>query len=380
MNASHAGVEDLQVYANHSGYDASFGMSRCAFCWIKGVESNFADGDLVEVSWGFHDEVRDSYFSNAFLHKPGLHDSSIHIAYKTSASLFENNIVERARVSFQLDWGAAGNVLAYNYTTGEFVADAPEAVIGGIRFHGAHPQFNLLEGNVATTLDLDPVWGTSSHTTAFRNWFPGTTLVCTPYSGRGAVNCAGKSGRYGFQAARAVNISFLSSSNSFVGNVLGGKEMQALMSYNHPSAQIPVIEYPATRSYDAAAYGWSFGYGKFSDSGAGTGCGSGLPPCHLAGTSSSNLLHGNFNNVDGSTAWAAGVTRVLPASLYLAAKPRWWGVLPFPATGPDIVGGMGPRGHSFGNPAQACYLHGMGGSPGGAGSPLPFNAESCYSR
>ncbi len=380
MNASHAGVEDLQVFANNTGYDAGFGMSRCAYCWIKGVESNDADGDLVEVSWGFHDEVRDSYFSNAFLHKPGLHDSSIHIAYKTSASLFENNIVERARVSFQLDWGAAGNVLAYNYTTGEFIADAPEAVIGGFRFHGAHPQFNLLEGNVATTIDEDPVWGTSSHATAFRNWILGTTPVCTPHSGRGAVNCSGKNGRYGFQAARAVNVSYLSSSNSFVGNVLGSAEMQSLMSYNHRSAQVARVEYPATRSYDTVAYGWSFGYGKFSDSGEGTGCGGGTPPCHLAGTSSSNFIHGNFNNVDDSIAWAGGVTRELPASLYLTAKPRWWGALPFPATGPDIVGGMGPRGHSFGNPAQACYLHEMGGSPGGAGSPRPFNAESCYGR
>jgi hypothetical protein len=380
MNASHAGVEDLQVFANNTGYDASFGMWRCAYCWIKGVESNYADGDLVEVFWGFHDEVRDSYFSNAFLHKPGLHDSSIHIGYKTSASLFENNIVERARVSFQLDWGAAGNVLAYNYTTGEFIGEAPEAVIGGFRFHGAHPQFNLLEGNVATTIDADPVWGTSSHITAFRNWILGTNLVCSPHSGRSAVNCSGQNGRYGFQAARAVNVSYLSSSNNFVGNVIGSAKMQALMSYNRPSAQVPVVEYPSTRSYDAAAYGWSFGFGSFSDSGAGTGCGSGAPPCHLAGTSSSDFLHGNFNNVDGSIGWANGVTHALPASLYLAGKPGWWGALPFPATGPEIAGGTGPRGHSFGNPAQACYLNAMGGANGGAGSPLVFNAASCYGK
>jgi hypothetical protein len=224
------------------------------------------------------------------------------------------------------------------------------------------------------------VWGTSSHTTAFRNWILGTTRVCTPNSGRGAVNCSGKNGRYGFQAARAVNISYLSSSNSFVGNVLGSAEMQALMSYNHPSTQVAAVEYPSTRSYDAAAYGWSFGYGKFSDSGSGTGCGAGAPPCHLAGTSSSSLLHGNFSNIDGSIAWTPGITHALPASLYLAAKPRWWGAIPFPATGPEIVGGTGPRGHSYGNPAEACFLHAMGGSAGGAGSPLPFNAESCYGK
>jgi hypothetical protein len=50
----------------------------------------------------------------------------------------------------------------------------------------------------------------------------------------------------------------------------------------------------------------------------------------------------------------------------------------FPATGPDVSGGAGPGGHSYGNPAQACYLRVMRGSDGGAGGPLVFDARSCY--
>jgi len=378
MARSYSGVEDLQVYANNTGYAASFGMSECAYCWIKGVESNYSDGDLVEVLWGFHDEVRDSYFSNAFLHQPGEHDSDIHVAYKTSASLFENNIVERTRVSIALGWGAAGNVFAYNYTMGEFIADAPNAVIGGIRFHGAHPQFNLFEGNIVTTIDEDPVWGTSSHTTAFRNWVVGTNRVCTPLSGRGAVNCSGSNGHYGFQAARAIQISYLSSLNNFVGNLIGSAQMQSLARGNRPLAQVAFTEFPAPRSYDAAAYGWSFGYGSFIDSGAGDGCDGGVPPCHVAGSSSSNFFHGNYNNIGGRITWAAGVSHVLPPSFYLTAKPSWWGTLPFPAIGPDVSGGSGPQGHSYGNPAQNCYVNRMHGSDGGAGGPLSFNAAACY--
>jgi len=68
----------------------------------------------------------------------------------------------------------------------------------------------------------------------------------------------------------------------------------------------------------------------------------------------------------------------LPASFYLAAKPSWWGAMPYPATGPDVVAGTGPKGHSYGNPARACYVKTMGGSDGGAGSPLRFNAAQCY--
>lgn len=379
MAESYAGVEDLQVYANRTGYSASFGMAQCAYCWVKGVESNYTDGDFVEVYWGYRDEVRDSYFSNAFLHQPGAHDTSIHVAYKTSASLFENNIIERARVSFDLGWGAAGNVFAYNYTMGEFIAAAPDAVIGGFRFHGAHPQFNLFEGNIATTLDEDPVWGTSSHTTAFRNWLVGTNRVCSPLNGRGAVNCSGSNGHYGFQGARAIQISYLGSQNNFVGNLLGSAQMQSLTGYHHAAlAQMGFTEYPSPRSYDDVAYGWSFGYGSFEDRGTGTGCSGGTSPCHVGGTSSTNFFHGNYNNIDGSTKWTPGVSRALPPSFYLPMKPSWWGPMPFPSIGPDINGGSGPCGHSYGNSAQYCYRRVMGGSDGGAGGPLVFNAGQCY--
>jgi hypothetical protein len=64
--------------------------------------------------------------------------------------------------------------------------------------------------------------------------------------------------------------------------------------------------------------------------------------------------------------------------LYLALSPVWWGSMPFPATGPDVKGGSGPGGHSYGNPARACYLGVMGGSDGGAGGPLAFDAGRCY--
>ena len=115
MTASYAGVENLQVYANNTGYAANFGLDTCAYCWVKGVESNYTDGDHVEVYWGYHDEIRDSYFSNAFVHAPGTYDSDVDLALKTSASLVENNIIERTHESIMLEWGSAGNVISYNY-------------------------------------------------------------------------------------------------------------------------------------------------------------------------------------------------------------------------------------------------------------------------
>lgn len=378
MSTTNAGVENLQVRANNTGYQANFSMSACAYCWIKGVESNYTDGDHVDIDWGLHDEVRDSYFSNAFLHTPGMRDSDIQIALKTSASLIENNIIERAHESVMLEWGAAGNVIAYNYMMGEFDSGSPNVVIGGINFHGAHPQFNLLEGNVLAQIYADSVWGTSSHTTAFRNWITGTNRVCSPMSGRGKVDCSSAQGHYAFQAARAVQISYFATKNNFVGNIVGSAPMQSLSAYGKPIAQIPRLEFPAERSYDTAAIGWSFGYGDLSDSGHASACRVEKSTCHLKGTSATNLLDGNYNNIDGTTHWTTDITNTLPPSFYLADKPQWWGNMPFPAIGPDVSGTKGPGGHSYGNPAQSCYIHSMGGSDGGAGSPLRFNADSCY--
>jgi hypothetical protein len=379
MSASYAGVENLQVYANNTGHSANFGMSACAYCWIKGVESNYTDGDHVDVYWGYRDEVRDSYFSNAYLHEPGSHDSDIDLAYKTSATLVENNIVERTHASIMMEWGAAGNVIAYNYTSGEFDSGSTNFVIGGVSFHGAHPQFNLLEGNVLTQIYPDSVWGTSSQTTAFRNWVVGTNRVCSPLSGRGTVSCSGSNGHYAFQAARAMQMSYLTSKNNFVGNVVGSSQMQSLTTNNGSAlSQAASVEYPATRSYDSVAYGWSFGYGESSDDGSGSGCSGGSSPCHRAGTSANDFSHGNFSNAGGAISWASGVTQSLPSSFYLSGKPAWWGSLSFPATGPDVSGGSGPGGHSYGNPAEACYLNVMKGSDGGAGGPFTFNASTCY--
>ena len=57
-------------------------------------------------------------FRMHFCTVPGEHDSDIQIALKTSASLIENNIIERTHIAIMLEWGAAGNVISYNYTNG----------------------------------------------------------------------------------------------------------------------------------------------------------------------------------------------------------------------------------------------------------------------
>jgi hypothetical protein len=163
-----------------------------------------------------------------------------------------------------------------------------------------------------------------------------------------------------------------------VGNVVGSSQMQSLIAYGTSTmGQVATVEFPSTRSYDADAYGWSFGYGEASDDGTGTGCDGVSGTCHLAGTSATDLITGNYNNIGAATSWASG-TLTLPASFYQTSKPSWWGSIPYPATGPDVTGGSGPGGTTYGNPAYQCFLNVMHGTDGGAGGPYNFNANTCY--
>jgi Pectate lyase superfamily protein len=344
MSEAYAGVEDLQVYANNSGYAANFGISKCAYCWIKGVESSDTGGDHVEVDWGYHDEVRDSFFLGDVPPAPGTHDSDIHIALNTTASLVENNIVVLG--SLTLGSGAAGNVVSYNYWAGESDSDSTDAAIGGIDLRGEHLQFNLLEGNVLSTMYSDPVSFASGRTTAYRNWMIGGRLICGSIGGHDTVNCMDPKSRYGIQATRTAENLHPEAGPNLVGNVVGIAQRQFPVDSSSLLVEKASAEYPHRRDDDAGVDGSSSDYLELRD--------------------------------DGANIQAKGVGQTLPATFYLSCKPSWWRSVPFPATGPDVTGGLGPEGHSYGNPAQACYFRVMGGSDEAVGRPLTFDAGRCY--
>ena len=381
-----AGVEDLQIYANNTGYGFNFFMGNCSGCWISGVEGNYADGDQVGVYLSYFGSVVNSYFSNAYLHTAGGSDSDVDLAIGTSGMLVENNILERLHVDIMLEWGAAGNVIAYNYMFGQFDGGAPYALFPALDLHGAHPMYNLWEGNIASDFESDSTWGSSSDNTSFRNWATGTTLICET-SGRQTVNCA-QNGNLAFQTAQAVQYHYESTSNNDVGNVVGSAEQLTLAeNYNgngisgtngtamsHVNTAVAVCGPspcgPGSLSYDAVTYNYVLGYGEGSDDGS-SGYDSIQPYLTL-------FLHGAYTASTASTTWSSGVTQSLPDSFYRSAKPAWFGNVPWPPIGPDVSGGTGPGGHAYKIPAEVCYENALGGTDG-TGSPLPgFNAATCY--
>ena len=374
-----AGLELVQVYSNGT---ASYGVQSttaeglygAAYSWIKGIENNYSDGDHVQFVSCFRCEVRDSYFSNAYYHQAGQTDATVNMMEKTSASLVENNIMERLHSSMFFEYGSAGNVFAYNFSTGNFDTSVCTGNITSSSYcvtmmdfdlnHGAHPQFNLLEGNVMMRDEGDVIHGSLSHNTHFRNWAWGTTFDCNPVSdGRQNYSCS--SGAWTNQALRAFEVPqvlgvFPGGTGDWyenaVGNVWGSAAQAALRgSYSGGSDACTVCQVsPTTRSYSQEPTDMTFGYGTAGDN---TGGCSSRATCTAYITT---FLHGNYDNAANAVeVWQSGVTHSLPASFFHSSQPAFWGAIPWPAIGPDVIGGAGPGGHvhsiTAGNPAQSCW-------------------------
>lgn len=367
----YTGIEDLQIYSNNthtSKRNAPIALYSCLYCWIKGVEENYTDGDYTKVYWALHFEIRDSYFSNGFGHGPGTNNNAVWVGFKSSAGKIENNIMERCENPVMLQFGAAGNVVSYNYATGCYAV--PVTVTTPFEWHAAHEQFNLVEGNVDAELWLDVGHGSTSQTTSFRNWWLGTGKVCnTSIDTRAAISCSGSNGIWTTDAARAIADDSLSVTSNFIGDVVGSAAQESL-----GGNKTALSQWNQNRNYNGTQYGLTFGYSLLGDSGSDS--------FDTTNTYATSFIHGLYNNIDSSTTWAGGVTHTLPNSFYLNGKPSWWGsAVPFPAIGPDVTGGAGPGGHAYAmsNPAMNCYYNVMGGTDGGAGGPFTFNANSCYS-
>jgi hypothetical protein len=400
---TYAGVENLQVYANNTGAASNFDLNGCAYCWVSGVESNYTDNVHLFVYGAYRSEVVNSYFSNAYSHSPGT-DPVLQVGFRSTLCLIQNNII--------IEGGPTGNVIAYNYGFGDFDVSAPNANFSFVDFHGAHPNFNLIEGNVGAIFGPDNTWGSHANDTYFRNWARGTDVVCNPTTtGRNAVACGtfgypGQSGVnswYKYEDVMAFNLTYEDWNINLVGNVAGSA---GLMNAMNPLGQtIPVSDEvwsicgygspcgpnSRTTAGGAMAAVYAFGYGETSDSGQTTntecsGGGNFNTPTNACDSTipwTALFLHGDYDYDANTIRWTNGVTQTLPPSFYLSSRPSWWGTtIPWPSIGPDVTGGGGPGGHVYSTtaaiPAQACYMGAMGGDAGGTGSPLTFNANACY--
>ena len=191
-SATSGGLENLKISSNNTGYTVVIDMVGTKYCWVKNVEDDFADNAHLYIYWGMGNEIRDNFFHDGYNHGPGGTDNQLTLGRKTSANLVVNNIFYRQHAAVMPEWGASGNVVAYNYMTGNYhyngnATDVQWMINDTDWSHGAHPFFNLAEGNSGDKLQIDDYWGSESHSTLFRDYYRGSRQYVPPMNARGVL-------------------------------------------------------------------------------------------------------------------------------------------------------------------------------------------------
>ena len=116
---------------------------------------------------------------------PVLYDECLMLDWKTSACLIEDNIFWRLHTSVIVNRGSSGNAVAYNFSRDMYTSGSDNFMPIDIDMcHGAHTMFNLAEGNICRNLISDAIWGSSSHTTLFRNYMSADNFTSYPQDAR----------------------------------------------------------------------------------------------------------------------------------------------------------------------------------------------------
>jgi Big-like domain-containing protein/parallel beta helix pectate lyase-like protein len=342
-----SGIEDLSV--SHAGSGSV--MSGVYFfnaynCWMKNVKSLNANRNHVWLYQSAHVTVRDSYFygtQNAASQSYGIE------TYMNSDALIENNIFQHVTVGMMTGGSTSGTVFAYNYSLDDYY-NVASWMQSSSYLHAGGIGFVLFEGNEGIGFTADAIHGTTDFATVFRNVFTGWET--------------GKS-----QQTVPIHLYTYNRYLNVLGNVLGRSGY-----HNRYEAATP-----SGSGGDTAIYtlGWS-GNGGTTDSG--------VPNDPRVKTTL--FRWGNYDVVNGAVVWNPAEVpstvspfgnplpgnQTLPTSLYLSGRPSWWGIVPWPAIGPDVTGGQDPTGRAYKLPAHLCYD--VTSKTGGI---LNFNAATCYS-
>lgn len=291
----HAGIEDLhlQLVAGASS-GSCVRMNRAVNCWVKGVETSQPENKhILMYYYCLGNEVSGCYFHDSQSFESN-HGGGVELYGDSCDNLVEDNIFDHLHVAVALEAGGAGNVIAYNYTY-EMEHFTTDWMIWHLGTHGAHTYMNLWEGNVAGMISFDNYWGSGSHQMVFRNHL-------TRFTPNQPI-------RNNIVAAIVEVDNY---HDSFLGNVLGT-----------PGCGGEVEQIPYQSTWDNPVL-WKIGYDCCSDTG------------EPRDTKVNNTLirSGNWEGPTGAVQWSSD-ERSLPDSLYLSAKPDWFGVLTWPPFTPD---------------------------------------------
>jgi hypothetical protein len=327
----YAGVEDLTMKDNtttHSGY---VWFNRASYSWLLNVETAMVGGIHITVDGGTHNVVENSIVHHAaggYTQGGGAYGVSVQ--EYTSYSLIDNNILYYLNKPFVLRCDGGNNVVAYNYADDAQLGSDTSWQELDMDVHLAQPHMDLFEGNYAPHIGASNTWRSANNLTYYRNFSSSRHLTLATVQ---TVNVAAIEADSGMQ-----NFNFL-------GNVLGSASVSG-------------------GTYEGSLFA---GVGNSCNDTTMWRMGEVSNPCNygdalaedisevMGSVSGTFIRHGNFDYVTGSTKWETTIqggnasNHTLPASLYLAEKPSWWGTAPWPWVGPDLTPMVGAL------PAQARF-------------------------
>jgi hypothetical protein len=364
--AHHVGIEDLYVYG---GMNGNILVNHCAYCWVKNIEAHWSIGTSVGFDATFRSVLRDSYIHETPDPNPGGAGYLVGLNWGASDNLIENNVMWNGNKNIVMRATGGGNVVAYNYMDDAYGSTYPNLPEAGLNAgHDTTPHMELLEGNYSHNYKGDSFWGNSIYITVFRNHLSGIRAARPPLDKY----------RYGpypymdLQGRTAVDIQAHSDGTNLVGNVLGFRGQSLL---NYKSSVLERLEQRLFRNrlvqrvfrsqsdYSYAQTAWSYEtLENFPKDGEVTMWSIGSQQAGgwtwVPTTYQTQLREGNWDWVTRSQRWhgiggAVGSSKPqpIPDSLYLTAKPAFFGSNPWPWVNPS-------NGEVSTLPAKACLEQG----------------------
>lgn len=323
------GIEELAVMGGTN--NGNFTLAGAAYCWVKHIESYYGAGS-ARMTMCYRCEFRDSYFHETPQAYSGGAGYLTACTFHSSDCLFENNIMWNGNKVITCQGVGPGNVIAYNYMDDAWQSSYPMWPESGVNYgHNTCGHMGLIEGNWSHKFSADNYWGNQIDVTCFRNHFTalrGARLWVNGYVNSGGwlyLDQGGGTGR------NAVDILAFCWRHNFVGNVLGMEGQTLLPFYDHGGYQQLAQTGPVYETVNGVSPGsnmsmWVCGGVQFG----------GDNLTWEATTIRSQLRQGNWdwftktqtfytNPIGGKGHPGNGTPQAISNSLYLSAKPAFFG-------------------------------------------------------
>lgn len=325
----YAGVEDIKFVGAGVNPGAFIQIESAWNVWIKGCEFTGMPSKTVVIILSGHVELRHNFMHDQTNGGPNSEGLDLLTDVNWSA-VIDNICVAGGFPQINIGDGGAGpnyaggfgNVIAYNYVVDAYYTDPPTGAYHGIMAadvgtnHSPHAQFNLVEGNYMGKFGSDGYHGSGSHTVLLRNVVTGRNRW-TNATDRIAVQIDRRNLYY-----------------ALVGNVVGRVGEPATYEYLTTSLSSDVN--------NSTIYRLGF------PDGGNQGFVGVFPPTpipHSDGgprdlyvgrtntTYGTTIIEGNWNSVLARQDWTIAPAPI-PDSLFLSAKPAWFGNLAWPPVDP----------------------------------------------